>query len=109
MLLLLTASGAACGTASETAPESGTRATGGSATVGAHGAANSGGGISEKIRTTWCEANQRPWCTMFSRAETEGQRQVFMYLDAPYTPESGSLAVTAFEDLYEILGGGAHP
>jgi hypothetical protein len=117
MLLLLTAGGAACGTARETAPESGTRAAGGSTTAGAHGAANSDGGsddgigdgLSEKIRATWCEANQRPWCTVFSRAETEGQRQAFMYLDIPYTPESGSLAVTACEDLYEIIGGEAHP
>lgn len=113
MLLLLTAGGAACGTARETAPESGTRAAGGSTDGGTHGAANSddgiGDGLSDKIRATWCEANQRPWCTMFSRAETEGQRQVFMHLDIPYTPESGSLAVTACEDLYETIGGEAHP
>jgi len=109
MLLLLTAGGAACGTALETAPESGTRAADGRATVGTHDSANSGDGIHDKIRTAWCEANQRPWCTAFRRVETEGQRQIFMYLDVPYTPESGSLAVAACEDLYKIIDGEAHP
>jgi len=96
---------AACDTSREAAPESGTRAAVGASTAEPNGI----DGINDMVRETWCEKNQRPWCTMLARIETEELRKAFMYLDLPYAPESGSIAVTACEDLYEIIDGENHP
>lgn len=107
-MLLLTLT--ACGGSREAAPESGTQAAGGTTTTGAADPNGIDGAIlSDMIRETWCEKNQRSWCTMFDRVKTEERRHAFMYLDTPYTPESASLAVVACEDLYKIIGGGTHP
>jgi len=96
---------AACDTSREAAPESGTRAAVGASTAEPNGI----DGINDMVRETWCEKNQRSWCTMLARIETEELRKAFMYLDLPYVPESGSIAITACEDLYEIIDGGTHP
>ena len=106
IMLLLTLT--ACGASRETAPESGTRAAVGASTTGT-AESNSIDGINDTVRETWCENNQRPWCTMLARIETEELRKAFMYLDLPYAPESGSIAIAACEDLYEIIDGGNHP
>lgn len=105
VVLLLTL--AACDTSREAAPESGTRAAVGASTTET-AEPNGIDGINDMVRETWCEKNQRPWCTMLARIETEELRKAFMYLDLPYAPESGSIAITACEDLYEIIDGGNH-